>query len=189
MSNTINAVSASDDSPPVIDFKAMAAAQNSDPYLQRLRTDSSLQLQAVPLDMSDATIWCDLTVRCPSTLTTDRGRQFQSDLWSSLMKLLGTKHIHTTSYHPIANGLMERFHRQLKSALKAQQQSKHWVDALPLVLLGCRTAIKEDLSCTAAEFLYGTTFRLPGEFVSPATQHDFNPAQFVGRLKATMSTL
>lgn len=36
------------------------------------------------------------------------------------MKLLGTKHIHTTSYHPIANGLVERFHRQLKSALKAE---------------------------------------------------------------------
>jgi transposase InsO family protein len=83
------------------------------------------------------------------------------------MKLLGTKHIHTTSYHPIANGLVERFHRQLKSALKAQQQSANWTDALPLVLLGCRTAIKEDLSCTAAELLYGTTLRLPGEFVAP----------------------
>ena len=125
----------------------------------------------------------NLQTSVPSTLTTDRGRQFQSDLWSSLMKLLGTKRIHTTFYHPIANGLVERFHRQLKSALKAQQQSEHWVDALPLVLLGCRTAIKEDLSYTAAELLYG---RLPGEFVSPSTQHDINPAQFVGRLKATM---
>ena len=56
----------------------------------------------------------------PSTITTDQGRQFESGLWRQLMKLLGTKRIHTTAYHPIANGLVERFHRQLKSALKAE---------------------------------------------------------------------
>ena len=115
----------------------------------------------------------------------DRGRQFQSNLGSKLMKLLGTTHIHTTSYHPIANGIVERFHRQLKSALKAQQ-SEHWVSALPLVLLGIRTAIKEDLSCTTAELLYGTTLRLPGEFVSPSEQHNTDPTQFVGRLRDAM---
>ena len=46
----------------------------------------------------------------PSTVTTDRGRQFESTLWTQLTHLLGSKRIRTTSYHPIANGLIERFH-------------------------------------------------------------------------------
>ena len=37
----------------------------------------------------------------PSTITTDRGSQFESALWTQLMHLLGSKHIRTTAYHPI----------------------------------------------------------------------------------------
>lgn len=49
----------------MIDFKAMATAQNCDPALQRLRADSSLQMQAVPLAMSDITI-CPRVCRDPT---------------------------------------------------------------------------------------------------------------------------
>ena len=104
----------------------------------------------------------------PSTITTDRGRQFESALWSQLTRLLGSKRIHTTSYHPIANGLVERFHRQLKASLKSQPDTTRWAEALPLVLLGIRTAYKQDAMCTAAELVYGTTLRLPGEFFTPS---------------------
>ena len=50
-------------------------------------------------------VWC----------TSDRGRQFESNLWKKLVQLLGVKHTWTTSYHPISNGFVERFHRHLKS--------------------------------------------------------------------------
>ncbi len=59
--------------------------------------------------------------------------------------------------------MVERFHRQLKAALKAQPQPTAWMDTLPLILLGIRTALKEDVSATTAEMVYGTTLRLPGE--------------------------
>ena len=48
----------------------------------------------------------------PSTISTDKGCQFESELFTHLMQLLGTKRIHTTAYHPIANGLVEHLHRQ-----------------------------------------------------------------------------
>ena len=123
----------------------------------------------------------------PSTVTTDRGRQFESALWTQLTQLLGTKRIRTTSYHPISNGLIERFHRQLKGALKAQPQPEQWTDALPLVLLGIRTALKDDLHCTTAELVYGTSLRLPGEFFAPSKDDNVDPVSYVAKLKTTTS--
>ena len=38
------------------------------------------------------------------------------------MTLLGSKRARTTAYHPQTNGMVERFHQQLKAALKAQPQ-------------------------------------------------------------------
>ena len=52
-----------------------------------------------------------------------------------------------------------------------------------MVLLGIRTALKEDLHCTAAELVYSTTLRLPGEFftrTSPIVTPD--PASYVAKL-------
>ena len=89
----------------------------------------------------------------PSTIITDCGQQFESELWSILMRLLGTKRSRTTAYHPQSNGMVERFHRQLKASLKAQQNPTTWMDSLPLVLLGIRTALKEDIRATAAEMI------------------------------------
>ena len=125
----------------------------------------------------------------PSTVTTDRGRQFESMLWQQLMQLLGSKRIRTTSYHPIANGLIERFHRQLKASLKCSSNSIKWTDSLPLVLLGIRTAVKDDLQCTTAELVYGTTLRLPAEFFTSTITSTDDPSTYVTRLKSTMSKL
>ncbi len=89
----------------------------------------------------------------------------------------------------MANELVEQLQRQFISALKAQHICQHWVDSLPLFLLGIRTSIKEDLSYTIAELLYGTTLYLPGEFVSPCGNGDTDPATFVTKLKANMLLL
>ena len=125
----------------------------------------------------------------PSTVTTDRGRQFESNLWRAFTQLLGTKHLHTTAYHPASNGLVERLHRQLKSALKAHPHPERWTEALPLVLLGIRTTIKEDIGCTAAELVYGTSLRLPGEFFVAKGNNNADPSSYVTQLKRTMQAL
>jgi len=124
----------------------------------------------------------------PSSITTDRGAQFESDLWSSLALTFGIREQHTTSFHPQCNGIIERFHRQLKTALKARLTNEHWVDELPIVLLGIRAAWKEDLGCSAAELTYGAPLRLPGVFFDePQTKEP--SSVFLSRLRETMSKL
>ena len=39
---------------------------------------------------------------CPLTLTSDQGRQFESEVFKSLLNLLGIKKTRTTAYHPQA---------------------------------------------------------------------------------------
>ncbi|GBL73846.1 Transposon Ty3-I Gag-Pol polyprotein [Araneus ventricosus] len=122
----------------------------------------------------------------PLRLTTDQGTQFESALFQALTKFLGTARQRTTSYHPAANGQVERFHRQLKTAIMAHEKVQ-WSSALPTILLGFRATWKEDLEATTAEMVYGASIRLPGEFLSPTTDSP-DPSTFVkNRRKSTAS--
>ena len=54
----------------------------------------------------------------PVTVTSDRGAQSTSELWRRMLSRFGISVASTTSYHPQANGLIERFHRTLKNTLR-----------------------------------------------------------------------
>ncbi|CAM1302344.1 Uncharacterised protein at_DN0825, partial [Pycnogonum litorale] len=64
----------------------------------------------------------------------------------------------------ICYGMIERFHRQLKSSLKAYNNLSNWTEHLPLIMLAIRCTIKEDIQSTPTELVYGSTLKLPGEF-------------------------
>lgn len=100
----------------------------------------------------------------PLTITTDQGSQFESQLFTALARMIGANKIHTTPYHPQANGLIERWHRTLKAALMCHSAAAPWPELLPTVLLGLRNCFKEDLKASPAQLLYGTELRVPGEF-------------------------
>ena len=104
--------------------------------------------------------------------------------------MLGCKWFHTTSYHPMANGMIERFHRQFKSVLKAYSNALDWVDSLPMALLGIRTTLKQDCRCTPAELVNGATLRIPGELFAPSTSTAISdPSSYVTKLKEPMMYL
>ncbi|GFY00498.1 hypothetical protein TNCV_2138961 [Trichonephila clavipes] len=123
----------------------------------------------------------------PAILTTDRGRQFESSLFKALSKLLGVQKCRTTGYHPQANGMIEELHRPLKSAIKCHA-TERWTEVLPIILLGLRASLKEDILCTPAELVFGTTIRLPGEMFD-SSKPDDDDVNFVSKLKSHMQSL
>ncbi|XP_068628033.1 uncharacterized protein [Battus philenor] len=125
---------------------------------------------------------------CPADIVTDRGRQFESALFKNLSRISGFNHRRTTAYHPACNGLVERFHRQLKSAIVCHGDG-NWVESLPLVLLGVRSAYKEDLHATSAEPVYGEPLRLPGEFFDSKADYTLDLMEFTSRLRSIIQSL
>jgi RNase H-like domain found in reverse transcriptase/Integrase core domain/Integrase zinc binding domain len=103
--------------------------------------------------------------RVPDVITSDRGVQFVSEVWQHICSRLNIKHKLTTAYHPQANGMLERFHRQLKASLRSREANTDWESHLPWVMLGLRAAPKEDSGLSVAELTFAVTLKLPGELV------------------------
>lgn len=123
----------------------------------------------------------------PNRISTDRGRQFESQLFNQLNEMLGIKHLRTTSFHAQANGLIERWHRSLKASLKAKF-TNDWSDELPLILLGLRAAIKEDIGFSPAELVFGKQLLLPGQFFNEPNKTSMD-VEFITKLKQTMNDI
>lgn len=123
----------------------------------------------------------------PSRISTDQGKQFESNLFNELSRLLGINHLRATAYHPQANGLVERWHRTLKASIMCHDRYD-WPNSLPIILFGLRSAFKPDIQSTAAQLVYGTTLRVPGEFFEQNNKTQ-PQSEFVKNLASSMSKI
>ena len=120
----------------------------------------------------------------PDILTAGQGSQFESQLFNALLSLIGSKRNRTVAYHPAANGMIERWHRSLKAALMCDTD-KNWARQLSTVLLGLRTHVRLDTGASPAEYVYGATLRIPGEFCL-TDDYAPNPQMFVKEFREHM---
>ena len=99
----------------------------------------------------------------PLQLLTDRGTEFESELFQELMKWMEIDKLRTTAYRPSCNGVVERFHRTLNSMLgKAVNDSQRdWDERLPLVLAAYRATPHESTGMTPNRLFLGHEVRMP----------------------------
>ena len=102
----------------------------------------------------------------PSIITTDCGAQFKASLFMLLSYFVGSKHIHTTAYHPCPNGLVERFRYTLKTVMSAQPKPSSSTEFLPLIMLTLHTTVKEDLTCSPGQLVLVIHFISSTIFIS-----------------------
>ena len=124
----------------------------------------------------------------PETITTDRGSQFTSRIWTQLLQTWGVKHNTTTAYHPQSNGLVERLHRRLKESLIAlcREEREKWFWRLPMTMLALRTTVKPDIGASPSELVYGEGISIPGQLGGPPQLDD---AELLRQQRSTLRNL
>ena len=80
--------------------------------------------------------------------------------------------------------MIERFHRSLKSALRARLAGSNWIHHLPLVMLGLQAAPKVYSGFSPAEAVYSSHVFLPGEFLE---HPEFTPEVFLWKVDNAIS--
>ncbi|BHF65893.1 hypothetical protein SprV_0200890700 [Sparganum proliferum] len=143
---------------------------------------SGLQLQDLPLTAGNGAILCDIPAVSqrlfvppslrrnvfsslhnlhPGSRATDKlvsDRLFWPGMNKDLKLLQQSSRLFScTTVYYLAAKKAERFHRQLKTSLRAVDDPQKQAGDLALVLLGIRSPLKPDLDCSAAELVFSAT--------------------------------
>ena len=110
-------------------------------------------------------VFCRVGV--PNEILTDRGSQFTSEMMREMSRLLSIRQLTTTPYHPMCNGLVERFNQTLKQILKrvCADRPNDWDRYLGPVLFAYRSAPQASLGYAPFELIYGRQVRGPLEIL------------------------
>jgi transposase InsO family protein len=112
----------------------------------------------------------------PSTLLSDRGPNFMSELMEAVLTLFHVQKLNTTAYHPQTNGLTERFNKSLTTMLThfTNKKQSDWDTYIPYVLLAYRSAPHPLLKFSPFYVLYGREVRYPFDTLVSALKDKFH---------------
>ena len=112
----------------------------------------------------------------PRQLLTDRGPEFESELFQQLMSWMEIDKLRTTAYKPSTNGVVERFHRTLNSMLGkiVSDGQRDWDEKLPLVLAAYRASPHSSTGYSPNRLFLGRESRMPLDLVMGLPADDCN---------------
>ena len=103
----------------------------------------------------------------PRVLLSDNGPQFISDLMQEITRLLSIRLVHSSIYHPMSNGLVEKFNGTLKRMLRrmSAERPKDWDRYIEPLLFAYREVPQASTGFSPFELLYGRSVRGPMEIL------------------------
>ena len=125
--------------------------------------------EAIPLksvttvEVAEAMVDMFSRLGVPEEILSDQGAQFMSEVMQEVSRMLSVKRLVSTPYHPICNGLCEKFNGTLKRMLKrlCENKPKDWDRYVNAALFAYREAPQESTGFAPFELLYGRMVRGP----------------------------
>jgi transposase InsO family protein len=105
----------------------------------------------------------------PEVIHSDRGSNFESELFQEQCRIMGIKKTRTSPYYPQADGLVERLFRTIKPLISAtvKARSASWCEVIPFVEMGLRCSVQATTGMSPFEILFGKKMRLPTCWETP----------------------
>ena len=151
-------------------------ASNGCRYILLIGDHFTKWYEAIPLpDQTAATTSDALLERwicrfgCPYSIHTDRGTNFESQLFANLLKKLEIDKTRTTAFHPQSNSVIERMSRTLLNmfAKCIDEDQTNWSVKLPYVLMAYRSSVHESTGFTPHYLVFGHETSLPLDLMYP----------------------
>ena len=105
---------------------------------------------------------------CPRVILSDRGTQFDSELWREVWQMLGTRVAMATTHHPQTNGLTERMNRTLISLIRkyVHEYPKRWAEFLPLFEFAYNAQVHSSTKIAPFEAQNGVLPPMPAQLIA-----------------------
>ena len=175
-----------------VDILQVPLSTNNNRYLLVLQDYFTKWADAVPLpDQTANRIVAELvkffcTYGPPLTIHSDQGRNFESTIFTEVLKAFGVSKSRTTPYHPQGDGMVERFNRTLLQLLRTYVSSNSdWEVYLLHVLYAYRTSCHTTTGAPPYLLLYG---RNPPNFQRDK-QLAYDPSTYSATVQARLAKL
>ena len=116
----------------------------------------------------------------PERIHSDQGANFESRLISELLKVSGVRKSHTTPYHPMGNGSVERFNRTLGGMIRAlsPEEKADWPRRLQTLAFMYNCTAHETTGYSPFYLMFGRIPRLPVDVLFRSVLQDSTVASY-----------
>jgi len=107
----------------------------------------------------------------PARIHSDQGREFESELFSHMLKMLNIGKSRTAPYRAQSNGAVERANRTLLNMLSAfvNIRADDWDEHIPFLAMAYRSSVHSSTGCTPYAMLHGREVTLPVDLMYPSS--------------------
>lgn len=126
----------------------------------------------------------------PTKLLSDQGPNFESQVIKELCGLMGIEKVKTTVYHPMGNGIAERFNRSLIGMLRTlePERKQNWKKFLPSLVFSYNAIKHNSTGFSPFELMFGRKPRLPVDSLFHLDRDDVISTEYVKELREKMQT-
>lgn len=174
------------------------STRRNNKYILGIVDEFSKYIMLIPLQKTDSetvaqAIWQKwiCVFGAPLEIHSDRGTNFESELFKQMCDIFGIQKTHSVPYYPQGNSQIERLFRTIKPMIGAtiKERQKEWDDVLPIVEMCLRTSRNKSCLFSPYEIIFGKRMRLPHCWQLPeevAVYDETNLADYITQLKQDM---